>query len=78
MSVENKVINAEVEMAVQQIRVEHVVQLINETNPQGMRNKIGILQIELRSIIEALAFDADLRKFFDNLVDVRAEGQPLG
>jgi hypothetical protein len=78
MSVENKVINVEVEMAVQQIRVEHVVQLINETNPQGMRNKIGILQIELRSIIEALAFDADLRKFFDNLVDVRAEGQPLG
>jgi hypothetical protein len=65
-------------MAVQNIRVEHVAQLINETNPQGMPNKVGILQAELRSIIEVLAFDEDIRKHFNNLVDVRAEGQQLG
>jgi hypothetical protein len=64
-------------MAVQNIRVEHVAQLINETNPQGMPNKVGILQAELRSIIEVLAFDEDIRKHFNNLVDVRAEGQQL-
>jgi hypothetical protein len=78
MSVENKVFNAEVEMAVQQIRVEHMAQLINENNPQGDDEKVEITEAQVRSIVEALAWSGELQEFFDNLVRVRGSGYTLG
>jgi hypothetical protein len=74
--VENKVFNNEVAM-IQNRSVEHITQLINETNPQGVQ-KADITQAQLRAVVEALAWDGELHEYFENLVAVRARGHQLG